>query len=189
MDELHASLISHKHTLNRATNSSLEHAIKTKNYFGQGRGQERSSYRGRGRSPQTNGRSNPTSTSGRGNNQNLSQSSSQNQAQGQRYDKSQVQCNYCKNYGHYANECREKQNDMNNRQNTIFAKENKNQSNVLLTCNVAQEKNEYIWFLDSGCSNHMTRNIAMFSNLDENLKSEVTTGTDRKVSVMGKGRV
>ena len=35
----------------------------------------------------------------------------------------------------------------------------------------------------------MTRNIAMFSNLDESGKFEVTTGTDRKVPVMGKGRV
>eukprot|EP00253_Pinus_taeda_P002992 PITA_02992 len=32
-----------------------------------------------------------------------------------RYDKSQVQCHYCNKYGHYANECREKQNDMNSR--------------------------------------------------------------------------
>ena len=35
----------------------------------------------------------------------------------------------------------------------------------------------------------MTGNIAMFVNLDENVKSEVTTGTDNKVSIMGKGRV
>ena len=35
----------------------------------------------------------------------------------------------------------------------------------------------------------MIGNIGMFSNLDENVKSKVTTGTERKVSVMGKGRV
>ena len=35
----------------------------------------------------------------------------------------------------------------------------------------------------------MTGNIAMFSNLDESVKSEVTLGTNSKVSVMGKGRV
>ena len=35
----------------------------------------------------------------------------------------------------------------------------------------------------------MTGNIAMFSYLDESVKSEVTTGTDSKVYVMGKGRV
>ena len=54
---------------------------------------------------------------------------------------------------------------------------------------MAKEKNEDIWFLDSGCSNHMTGNISMFSMLDKNVKSQVTLGTDSKVFVMGKGRV
>ena len=35
----------------------------------------------------------------------------------------------------------------------------------------------------------MTGNIAMFSMLDENVKSQVTLGRDSKVSVMGKDRV
>ena len=35
----------------------------------------------------------------------------------------------------------------------------------------------------------MTRNIAMFSNLDEDVKSEVTTGTDSKIYVKSKGKV
>eukprot|EP00253_Pinus_taeda_P010559 PITA_10559 len=68
-------------------------------------------------------------------------------------------------------------------------RENISQTNVLLACNMAETNNEDIWFLDSGCSNHMTRNIALFSALDKNMKSEVTLGTDSKVSVMGKGEV
>jgi len=60
---------------------------------------------------------------------------------------------------------------------------------MFLVCNVAQEKQSDIWYLDSGCSNHMSRNIEMLSNLDENVKSEVTLETDSKVFVMGKGRV
>ena len=35
----------------------------------------------------------------------------------------------------------------------------------------------------------MTGNIAMFANLDENVKSEVTMGTESKVSIMRKVRV
>ena len=54
---------------------------------------------------------------------------------------------------------------------------------------MAEEKSEDLWFLDSECSNHMTGNIAMFSMLDENVKSQVTLGTDNKVSVTGKGIV
>ena len=58
---------------------------------------------------------------------------------------------------------------MKNKQNANVAKEEKNPSNVLLTCNVAQDREDDVWFLDSGCSNHMTGNRAMFANLDEEI--------------------
>eukprot|EP00253_Pinus_taeda_P002334 PITA_02334 len=187
VDELSASLMSHEHRMSRGTDSSLEQAFKTQMSFSQRRSRGRANNRGRGRS-QNRGRFYPANTSGRSCNQNQDEGSSKHQAHGQRYDKSQVQCHYCKKFGHYANECRRKQNDMNSRQNVNFAnEENKNSKNVLLTCNVAQDKQEDVWFLDSGCSNHMTRNIAMFANLDEDVKSEVTTGTDSKIAVKGKG--
>ena len=70
-----------------------------------------------------------------------------------------------------------------------FTKENNSQINFFLACNMAKEKNEDLWFLDSSCSNHMTGNLAMFSMLDESVQSQVTLGTDSKVSVMGKGDV
>eukprot|EP00253_Pinus_taeda_P036572 PITA_36572 len=53
----------------------------------------------------------------------------------------------------------------------------------------AQGQSEDIWFLDSGCSNHMIGNIALFFALDQSVKSQVTLGTDSKISVMGKGEV
>eukprot|EP00253_Pinus_taeda_P013505 PITA_13505 len=82
VDELHASLISHEHRMNRETSSSLEHAFKTQVSFGQGRGRGRSNARGRGRSPYRSGRGSASSSSRRGSNQNPSQGPSQNQAQG-----------------------------------------------------------------------------------------------------------
>ena len=78
---------------------------------------------------------------------------------------------------------------MGNRPSANFTKETLSQENLFLACNMAEENNEDIWFLYLGCSNHMTRNISMFSMLDENVKSQVTLGTDNKVSIMGKGRV
>eukprot|EP00253_Pinus_taeda_P027111 PITA_27111 len=189
VDELSASLMSHEHRPSRGTDSSFKQAFKTQMSFGQGKGRGRANNRDRGRS-QKRGKYYPASTSGRSCNQNQDEGSSKQQAHGQRYDKSQVQCHYCKKYGHYANECRKNKNDMNGRKNSNFAnEEDKNPKNALLTCNIAQDKQEDFWFLDSGCSNHMTGNIAMFSNVDEDVKSEVTTGTDSKISVKGKGRV
>ena len=55
-----------------------------------------------------------------------------------------------KKYGNYANECRKKKNDMGNKPSVNLTKENHNHGNVLLTCNVAQEKKEDVRFLDSG---------------------------------------
>ena len=54
---------------------------------------------------------------------------------------------------------------------------------------MAKTNGDDIWFLDSGCSNHMIGNIALFSNLAQSVKSQVTLGTDSKISVMGKGEV
>eukprot|EP00253_Pinus_taeda_P009497 PITA_09497 len=160
VDELHVSLIRHEQRLSRNNKSSLEQAFRTHMSFGRGRGQGRGNKRGRGRSQNRGGRNNPTNAQGRGSNsdQNQGQGSTQQRgqhhAQGQRYEKSNVQSYYCKKYGHYANECRKQQHDMN-----------------------------------SGCSNHMIGNIALFSDLDQNVKSEVTLGADSKIFVMGKGEV
>jgi len=54
---------------------------------------------------------------------------------------------------------------------------------------MAEKNSDDIWFLDSSCSNHMTGNKAHFSSLDQSVKSQVTLGTDSKVSVMRKGEV
>eukprot|EP00253_Pinus_taeda_P029506 PITA_29506 len=179
----------------RNENSSIEHAFKTQTSFGRGRGQGIGNKRGRGRSQNRGGRNSPTNTQGRGSNPNQnqgqgsSQKSGQHHAQGQRYEKSNVQCYYCKKYGHYANECRKKQYDMSNRTIANIARENISQDNVLIACNMAETQSDDIWFLDSDCSNHMTGNITLFSKLDQSVKSQVTLGTDSKVSVMGKGEV
>eukprot|EP00253_Pinus_taeda_P020973 PITA_20973 len=193
--ELHASLITHEQRFSRNENSSLEQAFKTQMTFGRGIGQGRGNKRGRGRSQNRDGRNSPANTQGRGSNPNQNQGqgnnkqSGQHHAQRQRYDKSNVQCYYCKKYGNYSNECRNKQHDMTNRFSANITRENISQDNVLIACNMAETKSDDIWFLDSGCSNHMIGNIALFSALDQNVKSQATLGTNSKISVMGKGKV
>jgi len=195
VDELHASLITHEQRLSRNESSSLKQAFKTQMSFGRGRGQGRGNKRGRGRSQYRGGRNSPANVQGRGSNPNHNQGhgsrqqSGQHHAQGQRYEKSNVQCYYCKKYGHYANECRKKQHDMSNRSSVNIARENISEDNVSLVCNMVEANSDDIWFLDSGCSNHMTGNIALFSALDQSVQSQVTLGTDSKIYVMGKGEV
>lgn len=48
---------------------------------------------------------------------------------------------------------------------------------------------ENIWFLDSGCSNHMTSKKSLFKSLNENHKINVRFGDDKLMQVSGKGTV
>ena len=73
--------------------------------------------------------------------------------------------------------------------NENFTKQDEVQDTMFIACNVAQESEKDIWFLDSGCSNHMTGNEELFSSLDKNVKLDLTLGNDNKVLVMGKGKI
>jgi hypothetical protein len=56
-------------------------------------------------------------------------------------------------------------------------------------CNVSQESPCDIWYLDSRCSIHMTRNLELFSSLDKSVQTKVTLGTDIQVTILGKGSI
>jgi len=55
--------------------------------------------------------------------------------------------------------------------------------------NISQEIPCDTWYLDSGCNNHMTRNIELFSSLDKLVQTKVTLGTYIQVIVLGKGNI
>ncbi|PRQ42077.1 putative RNA-directed DNA polymerase [Rosa chinensis] len=50
-------------------------------------------------------------------------------------------------------------------------------------------KMEEVWFLDSGCSNHMSGNKQWFTDLNEQFRQSVKLGNNSKMAVMGKGNV
>jgi len=45
------------------------------------------------------------------------------------------------------------------------------------------------WFLDSGCSNHMSGDKKWFNELDQSFKHSVKLGNDSRMEVVGKGNV
>ena len=57
-----------------------------------------------------------------------------------------------------------------------------------LKCNVVQESPHDIWYLNSGCNNHMTGNF-FFSSLDNSVKTNVTLGNNVQLTVLGKSIV
>ena len=48
---------------------------------------------------------------------------------------------------------------------------------------------EGVRYLDSGCNNHMTRNLSYFVDIDESYKYTVTLGNINKVEVCGIGTI
>ena len=44
-----------------------------------------------------------------------------------------------------------------------------------------------VWFVDSGCSNHMCGERSMFSSLDTTFTHNVKLGNNHKLMVSGKG--
>ena len=58
-----------------------------------------------------------------------------------------------------------------------------------IECNTIQEIPSDIWHLDSGCNNHMTGNLNLFSSLDNSVQTDVTLGNNDQVTILGKGTI
>ena len=137
--------------------------------FGRGKGRVNFGFRGRGISRNNYQREERKSPNPRGwRNQSLNSKGHNNNQASKRYEKLNVQCYYCKKFGHFANECHKKQADM-GKHNVNFSESNS--ETLFITCNAAQESSNDSWFLDSGYNNHMTRNKEIFESLDRSIKS------------------
>ncbi|KAI5411585.1 hypothetical protein KIW84_056594 [Lathyrus oleraceus] len=193
IDELQSSLLVHKQKINQQEKE--EQALKTllENHFipsradrGRGRG------RGRNRGVRNN--------NDRGNQQQNHHQESQFQGRGRgrgghhsityrskSADKSNVECFICHKYGHYKSEC---QTDLNKRSGdqTNFA-EKEEEVSLLMVCHVKEETQQNMWYLDTGCSNHMCGEKEAFSDLDESFRNSVKFSDNSKISVMGKGKL
>ncbi|KAH0641015.1 hypothetical protein KY285_037601 [Solanum tuberosum] len=112
-----------------------------------------------------------------------------------RRDKSQIECYRCHQFRHYRSEYRTKLNRKSGgRSNFAEIKEDmetKGEEEVisLLMAYTAKEKaSNDVWYLDTGCSNHMSGQKEAFSELDETFRDTVRFGDNSVVSAMGKGK-
>ncbi|KAL5836715.1 hypothetical protein ACOSQ3_013884 [Xanthoceras sorbifolium] len=58
-----------------------------------------------------------------------------------------------------------------------------------MACHVNKETQQNMWYLDTGCSNHMCGDKKVFSDLDESFRNTVKFGDNSTISIMGKGNV
>ncbi|KAG6494320.1 hypothetical protein ZIOFF_049344 [Zingiber officinale] len=60
-------------------------------------------------------------------------------------------------------------------------------NNKLFFSTMDDEKSGEIWYLDSGCNNHLTGNLSAFEELVKNYSSHVELGDGKQVKIEGKG--
>ena len=100
------------------------------------------------------------------------------------FNKALVECYRCHKLGHFQYECPgwEKK--------AHYAELYEDQEMLLMThMDLHARTKEAVWFLDSGCSNHMTGDRLWFFHLDETFRQAVNLGNNTKMAVMGKGSI
>ncbi|RDX94009.1 hypothetical protein CR513_23663, partial [Mucuna pruriens] len=104
-------------------------------------------------------------------------------------ERTNFNCYHCGKFGHIAANCRFKQQANiaeNQYQHTSESSDNP-QTLLLAVDNFAGDGD--IWYLDTGCSNHMCGKKELFSSLNETVKSTVKFGNNTNISILGKCRI
>ncbi|KAK3000358.1 hypothetical protein RJ639_021395 [Escallonia herrerae] len=76
-----------------------------------------------------------------------------------------------------------------NFQQASVAEEKEDEGNLFYACQSVTEHKRDVWFLDSGCSNHMAGNESLFLDMDSTFKSQVKLGNGALVEAKGKGTI
>lgn len=101
-------------------------------------------------------------------------------------NKATIECYKCHKLGHFQYECP----DWEKKANYAELEDGEEGELLLMTyVEPHQTRREMVWFLDSGCSNHMTGNKEWFSDLDENFSQTVKLGNDTRMTVVAKGSI
>ncbi|GAU23520.1 hypothetical protein TSUD_39990 [Trifolium subterraneum] len=164
VDALQSSLLVQEQRLKSQTDKEEEQALKVASY---GRGN--SGYRGRGRN----------SSRGRGRG---------------RASKENVECYKCHKMGHYQSDCPSwGENDANyaafDQHEEILLMAQQNVETNARDENVETNARDEVWFLDSGCSNHMIGTKEWLYDFDENVRECVKLGDDYRMQIKGKGNL
>ncbi|XP_020266886.1 uncharacterized protein LOC109842418 [Asparagus officinalis] len=103
----------------------------------------------------------------------------------QMYNKAIVECYKCHKLGHFQFECPSWDKEAN------YAEMGEEEEEILLTAYEEENgaRREDIWFLDSGCSNHMSGDKSMFCDLDESFKHRVKLSNNSRMEVTARGNV
>lgn len=100
------------------------------------------------------------------------------------WHKGKPKCQNCDKFGHIQKDCR-----LNKKYQANYSEENEDEGSMFYTCHAAAEVKNNTWYVDSGCSNHMTGDENIFKEIDRSVKSQVKLGNGELVEVEGKGTI
>ncbi|KAJ0865267.1 putative RNA-directed DNA polymerase [Helianthus annuus] len=96
-----------------------------------------------------------------------------------------IQCYNCNRFGHVRAECwNEPQ-----AQAAVEDDDEEEECKLFMAVGCEEKPEKNVWFIDSGCSNHMTGKRGLFQDLDKSKKVQVRMGNGRCLQVEGKGRI
>lgn len=112
-----------------------------------------------------------------------------------RFDRRKIQCFNCQKYGHFADECKSGNKGQKRRNNdeAHLAHDNSDSESDLVVLMTTSDHdspaNPNSWYLDTGCSNHMTCHKEWLTNLDSSKKSKIRFADFRTLTAEGIGTV
>ncbi|XP_073301409.1 uncharacterized protein [Primulina huaijiensis] len=190
-DELMGSLQAHEAKRNRSVEKNEEKAFQASQVKGEiekkenfaerirGRGSFRGRGRGRGRG-RSSGQERQFFGDQKWNKSTVQCYGQERQPFGdQKWNKSSVQCYECQKFGHIKANCPDGS-------QANYANEEKQESKLFMVHSHSNDLQNDVWFLDSGCPNHMTGNKSLFKELDESQKMQVRLGDNELIQVEGK---
>ncbi|XP_050238265.1 uncharacterized protein LOC126687752 [Mercurialis annua] len=106
-----------------------------------------------------------------------------------------AQCKICNRIGHIDRFCRQRtnqpaQNQLIQQQQANFIEDQTQQEgHLFMVSRSLRSTNKNMWYIDSGCTSHMTNDESLFSSIDKAFKTEVKLGNGMIVKARGKGLI
>ncbi|KAJ7949808.1 Retrovirus-related Pol polyprotein from transposon TNT 1-94 [Quillaja saponaria] len=99
--------------------------------------------------------------------------------------RSGMQCHHCHRFGHIEANCWYKNNQ------ASYVEEEEEDNMLFIAHSTIVDHEIGVWFVDSGCSNHMSREKSAFKKLDETKKKKgrIWLGDNKEIQVEGKGTI
>ncbi|KAM1079184.1 hypothetical protein ACFX2B_013776 [Malus domestica] len=101
---------------------------------------------------------------------------------GECWFKGKPKCHKCFRFGHLQKDCRS-----NTTQKVNIANQVEEETNVFCAFSASVEKDNEVWYIDSGCSNHMTAHESLLTDIDTAFTGKVKMGNGNIVKATGKG--